>query len=317
MIVIYTIHIKNISEKDVRIKEICLTRARFNPGIEVIVSDGLPVTLGTNEELEVEIHYKSNLPKVINDSILIYTDCLQFKLPILGVFTGLPKIEVSYIDFGDAVIGRRTRYNQDGKIVNIIITNNGTDDLVITDYYFSTPQDPGLGPFFYAPYPVYDTVSPEEPWVIKPSSSKTIKHIYFLPSEVGSYETRLYFESNAVDVDLDSNRKDYAIIKGNGIQDNTHIESGIGGNTYSLLPISPNPFNGTELTINYTLGQAGDVNINIYNTAGELVKEVVNSSETAGQYSRTVNISDLVSGTYIITMKSRAYETQQQLMIVK
>ena len=136
-------------------------------------------------------------------------------------------------------------------------------------------------------------------------------------SEIGEYKALLYFENNIMDLDSNSNRKDYAIIKGNGIQDNTHIESGVGENNYSLLPVAPNPIKGNTLTINYSLGQSGDVNINIYNTVGELVKEVVNSSETAGEYSKTVNISDLVSGTYIITMKSRAYETQQQLMIVK
>ncbi|MBR3091037.1 MAG: T9SS type A sorting domain-containing protein, partial [Bacteroidetes bacterium] len=201
--------------------------------------------------------------------------------------------------------------------VTLTITNNGASDLIITGFHFDPPQDSINGPFFYEPYPISDTVSLETPWRIRPGSQKFLRQIYFMPSEVGSYETRLYFESDAVDVDLDSNRKDYAIIKGNGIHDNTHIKSGVDENSYSLLPVVPNPIKGNTLTINYSLGQSGDVKINIYNTAGELVKEVVNNSETAGEYSKTVNISDLVSGTYIITMKSRAYETQQQLMIVK
>ena len=309
------IHLKNTSKKNVHIDSLFLSGTNDVLSITKGTAE-LPVTLCPNEELEVEVTYAPTSTGTFIDSLTLYTDCLQFSLYVEGD-SGIPKIEVSDIDFGDILIGTKTRSNQDGRRVGIYITNNGTKNLVITGYHFDPPQDSINGPFFYEPYPIGDTVSLETPWIIKPSHSKYIRQIYFMPSEVGSYETRLYFESDAVDVDLDSNRKDYAIIKGNGIQDNTHIESGVGEHNYSLLPVAPNPIKGNTLTINYSLGQSGDVKINIYNTAGELVKEVVNNSETAGEYSKTVNISDLVSGTYIITMKSRAYETQQQLMIVK
>ena len=91
----------------------------------------------------------------------------------------------------------------------------------------------------------------------------------------------------------------------------------VSNSNYILSPITPNPFNGTELTVNYSLGLDGDVIINLYNTAGELVRQIVNDSETAGQYSKTVNVSDLGSGSYVIIMKSGPYETKQSLIIVK
>ena len=310
--------IKNVSKKEIHIQDLFLSGNEPMYSITKGIDD-LPLTLGPDEEHEIEITYKpTKYDYTLFDELIVYTDCLQFKLPII-IVTGLPKIEVNDIDFGDILVDTKTRQNQKGSTVTLTITNNGTEDLHITGYHFDPPQDSINGPFFYEAMPVGTEPTPENPWIIsKNGYAKTgIRYIYFMPSEVGSYETRLYFESDAVDVDLDSNRKDYAIIKGNGIQDNTHIESGVDEHNYSLLPVVPNPIKGNILTINYSLGQSGDVNINIYNTAGELVKEVVNNSETAGEYSKTVNISDLVSGTYIITMKSRAYETQQQLMIVK
>ncbi|MBQ6269302.1 MAG: T9SS type A sorting domain-containing protein [Bacteroidetes bacterium] len=310
------IKIKNVSKKEIHIQELFILEKEsmftLSKGAEE-----LPLTLGPDEEHEIEITYKPTKDDYTSfDKLIVYTDCLEFIISMVGS-TKKPKIEVNDIDFGDILVGTKTTRNENNSVVSLMITNNGTADLHITGYHFDPPQDSINGPFFYEPYPISDTVSLETPWRIRPGSQKTVRYIYFLPSEQKTYETKLYFISNAVDSIIDPNRKDYAVIKGTGIQDNTHIEYGIGGNTYSLLPISPNPFNGTELTINYSLGQSGDVNINIYNTAGELVKEVVNNSETAGEYSKTVNISDLVSGTYIITMKSRAYETQQQLMIVK
>ena len=310
--------IRNVSKKEIHIQDLFLSGNEPMYSITKSIDD-LPLTLGPDEEQEIEITYNPTISSITLDQITLYTDCLQFNLRISGS-CGLPKIKVSDIDFGDILVGTKTRYNQKGSAVTLTITNNGASDLIITGFHFDPPQDSINGPFFYeaedfGPEPP----SIEKPWIIARNGGikSGIRYFYFMPSEIGEYKALLYFENNIMDLDSNSNRKDYAIIKGNGIQDNTHIESGVDENNYSLLPVVPNPIKGNTLKINYSLGQSGDVNINIYNTAGELVKEVVNNSETAGEYSKTVNISDLVSGTYIITMKSRAYETQQQLMIVK
>ena len=218
-----TIHIKNISEKDVLIDSLFLSG--YNDVLSISKGTAeLPVTLGPNEELEVEVTYAPTSAGTVTDSLTLYTDCLQFTLNIQGG-SGVAKIEVSDIDFGRILVGTKSKVNQGGQAVNITITNNGTEELVVTGYYFETQQDPKNGPFFYEPYPTSDTVSLETPWKIKQGTQKTVRNIYFLPSEKIPYETKLYFVSNAADSTLDPRRKDYAIIRGEGIQPGPQITS--------------------------------------------------------------------------------------------
>ena len=69
--------------------------------------------------------------------------------------------------------------------------------------------------------------------------------------------------------------------------------------------------------MHYSLGLDGDVYINIYNSSGELVRSVINGPGKVGKYSKEINISDLSSGSYIITMRIGPFETKQQLVIIK
>ncbi|MBR3090955.1 MAG: hypothetical protein IKH10_03055, partial [Bacteroidetes bacterium] len=232
--------IRNVSKKEIHIQDLFLSGNEPMYSITKGIDD-LPLTLGPDEEQEIEITYNPTISSITLDQITLYTDCLQFNLRISGS-CGLPKIKVSDIDFGDILVGTKTRYNQKGSAVTLTITNNGASDLIITGFHFDPPQDSINGPFFYeaedfGPEPP----SIEKPWIIARNGGikSGIRYFYFMPSEIGEYKALLYFENNIMDLDSNSNRKDYAIIKGNGIQDNTHIESGVDENNYSLLPVVP------------------------------------------------------------------------------
>lgn len=67
--------------------------------------------------------------------------------------------------------------------------------------------------------------------------------------------------------------------------------------TFKLTQNYPNPFNPST-KISYTIPQAGNVNLKIYNTLGQEVETLVNSYQNRGEYSINFNAQNLSSGLY-------------------
>jgi len=76
----------------------------------------------------------------------------------------------------------------------------------------------------------------------------------------------------------------------------------------------PNPF--VEHTIiQYSLSQAGNTNIQLYNTAGTFLKTLkTNEYEKAGIYSFELGAKDLPNGVYYITIQSGEQKTTQEIL---
>ncbi|HKB87710.1 MAG TPA: discoidin domain-containing protein, partial [Ignavibacteriaceae bacterium] len=85
---------------------------------------------------------------------------------------------------------------------------------------------------------------------------------------------------------------------------------------YKLAQNYPNPFNPTT-TINFDLPSDQQVKVNIYNTLGELVKELANNFYTAGSHSLTFNAANLPSGVYIYRLESKAFNTSKKMILMK
>jgi endonuclease/exonuclease/phosphatase family metal-dependent hydrolase len=78
----------------------------------------------------------------------------------------------------------------------------------------------------------------------------------------------------------------------------------------------PNPFN-PETEIDFTLPSKQMVLLRVYNTLGELVKELVNAQREAGSYSEIFNASDLPSGVYIYTLSTDAFTQTRKMIVMK
>jgi len=91
----------------------------------------------------------------------------------------------------------------------------------------------------------------------------------------------------------------------------------ISGTQFSIAPISPNPFTGDHLKIDYSVGFDAETTIQIYNSNGDLVRTVFDGQQKEGKHSENVNVSDLASGAYSIIMISGPFEERQALIIVK
>src|SRR5690554_3320796 len=83
----------------------------------------------------------------------------------------------------------------------------------------------------------------------------------------------------------------------------------------------PNPFN-PETTISYSIEQEGMATIEIYNINGQLVRTLVRSHHTPGEYSVIWTGEDnqdrkLRSGVYLYRMKSGKYTSTKKMLILK
>lgn len=65
------------------------------------------------------------------------------------------------------------------------------------------------------------------------------------------------------------------------------------------IKVMPNPFHG-QLTIHYTIENAGAVTIDLIDANGKLVKNCVNQTFETGNYSNTINLNTDKVGTYFL-----------------
>lgn len=95
-----------------------------------------------------------------------------------------------------------------------------------------------------------------------------------------------------------------------------NVSAGQSPSTFALGQNFPNPFNPST-TISYSLPQAGVVTLAIFNTLGEKVKEVVNSFQEAGNYTVSLNASDLSSGNYIYNVSVNGQSVSKKMLLIK
>ncbi|MBC8478315.1 T9SS type A sorting domain-containing protein [bacterium] len=78
----------------------------------------------------------------------------------------------------------------------------------------------------------------------------------------------------------------------------------------------PNPFNPST-TLNFSLVEAGPVNLNIYNLAGQLVSTLVDADLPVGEYNYSFNANDLPSGLYIAQINTTQASYATRLVLLK
>ena len=78
----------------------------------------------------------------------------------------------------------------------------------------------------------------------------------------------------------------------------------------------PNPFNPTT-TIRFSIPQAGNVNLSIYNILGEKVAVLTNGYKQAGNYEVTFNAGSLSSGIYFYRLKAGNFMQIKKMILTK
>jgi hypothetical protein len=85
----------------------------------------------------------------------------------------------------------------------------------------------------------------------------------------------------------------------------------------ALEPIAPNPTNANSLEVNYQLSFENQTAIKIYSIEGNLIKMVELGNQKPGMYSHSIDISNIASGEYFVTIESGTYSAIRKLMIHK
>ena len=86
--------------------------------------------------------------------------------------------------------------------------------------------------------------------------------------------------------------------------------------TASISDAYPNPFNPVT-SFEYTLVEAGMVNVAVYDISGRMVAELVNDYMSAGTYPVTWNANELSSGVYMLNMIAGDFATVQKVILIK
>jgi protocatechuate 3,4-dioxygenase beta subunit len=85
---------------------------------------------------------------------------------------------------------------------------------------------------------------------------------------------------------------------------------------FELYQNFPNPFNPTT-KIKFDVPKAGMTKLSVFNSIGQIVKELVNENLTAGSYEVDFNAASLSSGIYFYKMETAGAVITKRMMLVK
>jgi len=85
---------------------------------------------------------------------------------------------------------------------------------------------------------------------------------------------------------------------------------------YALEQNFPNPFNPST-KINYSIPTEGFVTLDVYNSIGQKVANLVSESKTAGTYTVNFDASDLTSGIYFYKINSGNFTETKKMILLK
>jgi len=86
--------------------------------------------------------------------------------------------------------------------------------------------------------------------------------------------------------------------------------------TYCLYNAYPNPFNPTTV-IEYDIKESTDVKLNVYDTQGRIVRVLVDRKQNMGTYRVTFNASQLPSGVYFYTLRTKNYSNTKKMILIR
>jgi len=86
--------------------------------------------------------------------------------------------------------------------------------------------------------------------------------------------------------------------------------------TYKLSQNYPNPFNPST-TIEYSIPKSSNVEVSVYNLAGQKLTTLVNKSHTPGNYQLTWDGSEYASAVYFYRIEAGDYVQTRKMLLLR
>jgi hypothetical protein len=99
-------------------------------------------------------------------------------------------------------------------------------------------------------------------------------------------------------------------------QQNITGTEGFIGDRFALKDCYPNPAK-EKTTVNFMLNGYYQVNVNLMNNQGKIVKAMVDGMYEPGEHKIEVDISSLPAGAYVYQLKTGFYKEAKKLVIIK
>ena len=96
----------------------------------------------------------------------------------------------------------------------------------------------------------------------------------------------------------------------------TSIEDELMPQEYILSQNYPNPFNPST-QIQYALPEATEVTLEVFNSVGQKVMELVNGQKSAGYHTATFDASGLSSGVYLYKLTTPSFTETKKMLLIK
>jgi len=157
----------------------------------------------------------------------------------------------------------------------------------------------------------YLTCDHQEPFVIDAQTEVTVR-VTFQTSEEIDLETRMRVINDSENMSRLYTWDVHASTYPAAVDDDL---TGVPAE-YALFQNHPNPFNPTT-SVGFALKTAGNVELNVYDMSGRMVKEVVNGRLSAGYHNAQIDASDLPAGIYLYRLNSGNFTDTQKMILLK
>jgi len=229
--------------------------------------------------------YQDAIYKLIAIDSMDNRTTLTDTIPGFTIFSPLFAPDNNYIDYVDCSIGGL--YCDSIQFFNYGLKPIAINDVIISrNVYFSIPQS-------------------QLPLVINPQETKVLE-VCFSPINtiIKNYYDTLSLKINCMDKQINLSGASKPLFYEGFSNCNVPIEItsyGLPSKSY-IGTVYPNPTNSI-ITLDFGLAKEENVEMNIYDIYGELVRKEIQINYSAGLYSYLINVENLPQGEYIILLK--------------